>query len=78
MIKSIWDYQGIDLSDTSIKHNSYMCDVSFTYDFYTGQKVVFGESCRYRSLLVCGGTGTGKTARVFEPMIAQDIEKIFL
>ena len=75
MTKSIWDYQGIDLSDNSIKHNSYMCDVSFTYDFYTGQKVVFGESCRYRSLLVCGGTGTGKTARVFEPMIAQDIEK---
>ena len=75
LTKSIWDYQGIDLSDGSIKHNSYMCDVSFTYDFYTGQKVVFGESCRYRSLLVCGGTGTGKTARIFEPMIAQDIEK---
>ena len=73
--KSIWDYQGIDLSDDSIKHNSYMCDVSFTYDFYTGQKIVFGEACRYRSLLVCGGTGTGKTARIFEPMIAQDIEK---
>ena len=75
LTKSIWDYQGIDLSDSSIKHNSYMCDVSFTYDFYTGQKVVYGESCRYRSLLVCGGTGTGKTARIFEPMIAQDIEK---
>ena len=75
LTKSIWDYQGIDLSDNSIKHNSYMCDVSFTYDFYTGQKVVYGEACRYRSLLVCGGTGTGKTARIFEPMIAQDIEK---
>ncbi len=75
LTKSIWDYTGIDLSDNSIKHNSYMCDVSFTYDYYTGQKVVFGESCRYRSLLVCGGTGTGKTARIFEPMIAQDIEK---
>jgi len=75
LTKSIWDYQGIDLSDSSIKHNSYMCDVSFTYDFYTGQKVVFGEACRYRSLLVCGGTGTGKTSRIFEPMIAQDIEK---
>lgn len=75
MTKSIWDYKGIDLSDQSVKHNSYMCDVSFTYDFNTGQKVIFGEACRYRSLLVCGGTGTGKTARVFEPMIAQDIEK---
>ena len=75
LTKSVWDYQGIDLSDNSIKHNSYMCDVSFTYDYYTGQKVIYGETCRYRSLLVCGGTGTGKTARIFEPMIAQDIEK---
>ena len=76
-IKSIWDYAGIDLSDSSIKHNSYMCDTSFTYDFNTGKKVVFGETARYRSLLVCGASGSGKTARVFEPMIAQDIEKKF-
>ena len=75
--KSIWDYTGIDLSDTSLKHNSYTCDVSFTSDYYTGKKVIFGETCRYRSLLVCGGTGSGKTSRVFEPMIAQDIEKKF-
>ena len=68
--KSIWDYTGIDLSDTSLKHNSYTCDVSFTSDYYTGKKVIFGETCRYRSLLVCGGTGSGKTSRVFEPMIA--------
>lgn len=76
-IKSIWDYQGIDLSDTTIKHNSYTCDVSFTYDYYTGKKVVYGEKCRYRSLLVCGSSGTGKTARIVEPMISQDIEKKF-
>ena len=76
-IKSIWDYKGISLSDSSIKHNAYMCDVSFVYDYYTGKKVTYAESCRYRSLLVCGGTGTGKTSRVFEPMIAQDIEKKF-
>ncbi len=76
-IKSIWDYTGIDLSDTSIKHNSYTCDVSFLYDFNTGKKVVYGEKCRYRSLLVCGGSGTGKTARIVEPMISQDIEKKF-
>lgn len=75
LIKSIWDYKGISLSDKSIKHNSYMCDVSFTYDFYTGQKIIYGEAARYRSLLVCGSSGTGKTSRVFEPMIAQDIEK---
>lgn len=76
-IKSIWDYTGINLSDPSVKHNSYMCDVSFVYDYYTGKKVTYAESCRYRSLLVCGGSGTGKTARVFEPMIAQDIERKF-
>lgn len=74
-IKSIWDYKGINLSDPTIKHNSYMCDVSFVYDNYTGKNAVFGETARYRSLLVCGSSGTGKTSRVFEPMIAQDIEK---
>lgn len=75
MVKSIWDYKGISLSDSSIKHNSYMCDISFVYDYYTGKKVTYAESCRYRSLLVCGGSGTGKTSRIFEPMIAQDIER---
>ncbi len=77
MIKSIWDYKGIDLSDKSLKHTAYTCDVSFVNDIYTGKKAVFGERCRYRSLLVCGGSGTGKTSRIFEPMIAQDIEKKF-
>ena len=76
-IKSIWDYAGIDLSDPTVKHNAYMCDVSFLYDFNTGKKVTYGETARYRSLLVCGGSGTGKTSRIFEPMIAQDIEKKF-
>ena len=75
--KSIWDYRGIDLSDKSIKHNSYMCDVCFVYDYFNGKKAVFGQNSRYRSLLVCGGSGSGKTARVFEPMIAQDIERKF-
>ena len=77
MIKSIWDYKGIDLSDKAIKHNAYTCDVSFVYDYFTGKKEVFGQNCRYKSLLVCGGSGTGKTSRIFEPMIAQDIEKKF-
>ncbi len=76
-IKSIWDYAGINLSDSSIKHTAYMCDTSFVYDFNTGKKVVYGETARYRSLLVCGGSGSGKTSRIFEPMIAQDIEKKF-
>lgn len=77
MVKSIWDYKGISLSDPTAKHNSYMCDVSFVYDQYTGKNVIYGESARYRSLLVCGSSGTGKTSRIFEPMIAQDIERKF-
>ena len=76
-IKSIWDYAGINLSDPTIKHNAYMCDTSFLYDYYTGKQVTFSETSRYRSLLVCGGSGSGKTTRIFEPMIAKDIEKKF-
>lgn len=75
MVKSIWDYKGISLSDPSVKHNSYMCDVSFVYDNFTGKNITYGENARYRSLLVCGSSGTGKTSRIFEPMIAQDIER---
>ena len=35
----------------------------------------FSEDRRFQSLLVCGGSGTGKTSMIFEPIIAQDIEK---
>ena len=74
-VKSIWEYKGISLSESKVTHTSYMCDVSFVYDFFTGKNVTYGEKARYRSLLVCGSSGTGKTARIFEPMIAQDIER---
>lgn len=77
MVKSIWDYKGIDLSNKSNKHTAYTCDVNFVYDYFTGKKEIFGQNARYKSLLVCGGSGTGKTSRIFEPMIAQDIEKKF-
>ena len=52
-----------------------MCDVTFLYNQINGKKITYGEACRYRSMLVCGGSGTGKTARIFEPMISQDIAK---
>lgn len=74
-VKSLWEYTGIDLSDSSAKHNAYMCDVTFLFNQIDGKKITYAESCRYRSMLVCGGSGTGKTARVFEPMISQDIAK---
>ena len=37
--------------------------------------MVFAEKSRYQSLLVCGGSGTGKTSLILEPMMAKDIEK---
>ena len=77
MQKSIHDYKGIDLSNKAIKHGPYTCDLCFFYDTQDGKKITFGEERRYQSLLVCGASGTGKTSMVFEPMIAQDIEKKF-
>lgn len=74
-IKSLWDFKGWNLSNTSAKQGPYFCNVSFVNDAYTGKKVSFNEKARFSSLFVCGGSGTGKTSLVFEPMIAQDIER---
>lgn len=74
-VKSLWDYKGINLSNPNAKHGPYACDVSFVKDDYTAKSVVLGEKARFSSLFVCGGSGTGKTSLVFEPMIAQDIER---
>lgn len=75
MTKSIEDYKGIDLSDKRAKHGPYACDVCFLKDADVGKKITFPEARRFQSLFVCGASGTGKTAMIFEPMIAQDIEK---
>ena len=74
-VKSLWDYKGWNLSNTTSKSGPYFCNVSFINDEYTGKKVSFNEKARFSSLFVCGGSGTGKTALVFEPMISQDIER---
>ena len=75
MTKSIEDYRGIDLSNKKAKHGPYACDVCFLKDADSGKKITFPEARRFQSLFVCGASGTGKTAMVFEPIIAQDIEK---
>ena len=75
MYKSLWDFKGIDLSDKSIKHGPYACDAVLVKDMETSKKIQFSEERRFQSLLVCGGSGTGKTSMIFEPIIAQDIEK---
>lgn len=75
--RSIWDYSGINLSDSNKNHGPYTCDVFLCNDKESGKKIIFGEEARYTSLFVCGGSGSGKTAMVFEPLIARDLEKKF-
>ena len=73
--RSLWDYKGINLSDTKQGHGPFTCDITICNDAETGKKVVFGEQKRFQSLLVCGGSGTGKTSLIIEPFVAKDIEK---
>lgn len=76
-IRSIWDYRGIDLSDQKKDRGIYTCEVFLCTDHDYGNTIIIPEVSRYLSLFVCGGSGTGKTALIFEPMIARDIEKKF-
>ena len=73
--RSIWDYKGINLSDKSIGHGPFTCDMFMCKNYETGKKMTFTEKSRYQSLLACGGSGTGKTSLVLEPMMAKDLEK---
>ena len=73
--RSIWDYKGISLADTKVGHGPFTCDMYMCNDFETGQKMTFVEKSRYQSLVVVGGSGTGKTSLILEPMMAKDIEK---
>ncbi|MBQ3415712.1 MAG: TraM recognition domain-containing protein [Clostridia bacterium] len=74
-VRSLWDYAGINLSDNISKGGAYTCEMYYCKNYETGKQMVLLEEARYRSLLVCGGSGTGKTAAVFEPAIARDLEK---
>ena len=74
-VRSLWDFYGINLSDKKAKHGPYACDLFLFKDFDSGKKMKLSEERRFQSMLVCGGSGTGKTSMVFEPVIAQDIEK---
>ena len=73
--RSIWDYGGIDLSGKSDKTGPYTCELYLFNDNETGKSITFQETARFQSLFVCGGSGTGKSALIFEPFIARDIEK---
>ncbi len=73
--RSIWDYRGINLSTTQEGRGTYSCEVYLGNDYENGKNITIPETSRYQSTLVCGGSGTGKTALVFEPFMARDIER---
>ena len=75
--RSLWDYQGINLSDKQQGHGPYTCDLVLFKDKETGKTITFPAIRRFQSLLVVGGSGTGKTALVFEPFVAKDLERKF-
>lgn len=75
--RSIWDYGGINLSTTKDGIGPYTCEMYFSHDYESGKSITFPETSRYQSTFVCGGSGSGKTSLVFEPLIARDLEKKF-
>ena len=74
-LRSLWDFRGIDLSDKKVGHGPYTCEVYVCSDDDFDRKVIMPEASRYQSLFVCGGSGTGKTSLIYEPLIAKDIER---
>ena len=77
MVRSLWDYGGIRLDDPKKNHGPYTCDMFLFTDWENGKTITFAEQKRFQSLLVCGGSGSGKTSLIFEPFIARDLEKKF-
>lgn len=74
-IRSLWDFRGIDLSDKKEGHGPYTCDVYVCTDDDYNKTIIMPETSRYQSLFVCGGSGTGKTSLVYEPLMARDFER---
>ena len=77
LYKSVQDFGGINLADKKQGHGPYTCDIFMFNDKKKTKKVTFPEISRYSSLFVCGGSGSGKTSLIFEPMIARDLERKF-
>ncbi len=72
---SIQDYGGIDLSPDTADVGPYSCEIALCKDKETGKTVKIPENRRFEATLIVGGSGSGKTTMIFEPMIARDIEK---
>ena len=76
-VRSIWDYPGISLADKKIGTGPYTAEAYLCYDVESGKPITIPENSRYQSLFVCGGSGSGKTSQVYEPLIARDLERKF-
>ena len=74
-VRSIWDYSGISLADKKQGTGPYTCEVFLCTDLEYGKTIIIPETSRFQSLFVCGGSGSGKTSLIFEPMMARDFEK---
>jgi len=72
---SIFDYGGIDLSNTKEGWGPYTCEMLLCKDAENGKLIKTPESRRFESTLIVGVSGSGKTSMAFEPMIARDLEK---
>jgi len=78
IIDSIYDYEGINLNDKTKGWGQFTNELYLGTEKEDGKKVKLAEIRRYESTLVVGVSGTGKTTLVFEPWIAQDINKKYL
>ena len=72
---SIFDYEGINLSNKSSGWGQYTDEIFIGTDKDHGNSVKIPESKRFESTLVVGVSGSGKTSLIFEPWVAQDIDK---
>lgn len=75
IVDSIFDYEGINLSDKSVGWGQYTDEIFIGTDKDHGNAVKIPESKRFESTLVVGVSGSGKTSLIFEPWVAQDIDK---
>ena len=75
IIDSIFDYDGIDLSNKKDGWGPYTCEMYLCRDGESGKLIKTPESRRFESTLVVGVSGSGKTSMIFEPMMARDLEK---
>ena len=73
--RSIWDYGGISLADKSKDSGPYSNEMYLCTDDETGKTITIPNNARFLPTFVCGGSGTGKTSAVLEPMMARDIER---